>query len=320
VTVTATDRESGREYQFSGRSIINATGVWCDQLRRMDEPECTPLITQSQGAHLVLERSFLPGNGAIMIPHTDDGRVFFAIPWYDHVIIGTTDTPCNSETTAPVPLDDEIDFLLVHAGRCLERKPTRTDVLSCFAGLRPLVVGEGGRKTSQLSREYILSVSASGLVTITGGKWTTYRSMAIAAVNAAAAQGGLALRPSVTRSLHLHGWELPSIPAPAQERYGSDRRALEKLESEQPSWSKQLHPDLPYTAGEIVWAVRFEWARSIEDVLARRTRALFLNARASLDIAPLVAILMAAELGFDQQWQSKQLELFDAVARQYIPT
>ena len=319
-TVTATDRESGKEYQFSGRAIINATGVWCDQLRRMDEPSCSPLITMSQGAHLVLDRSFLPGNSAVMVPHTDDGRVFFAIPWYDHVIVGTTDTPCGTGTTVPLPLPEEIDFLLAHAGRFLERQPTRADILSSFAGLRPLVAGKSGRKTSQLSREYLLTLSASGLVTITGGKWTTYRSMAVAAVDAAAARGGLDSRPSVTRSLRLHGWEQPSTPAAAWERYGSDRGALEKLIREQPAWSERLHPDLPYTAGEVVWSVRFEWARSVEDVLARRTRALFLDARASREIAPLVAGLMATELGHDRQWQSRQLELFDVVARQYIPT
>jgi glycerol-3-phosphate dehydrogenase len=319
-TVTAIDRESGREYELSGRAVINATGVSCDQIRRMDEPSCSPLITLSQGAHLVLDRSFLPGNCAIMVPHTDDGRVFFAIPWLGHVIIGTTDTPLGTVTPEPVPLPDEIDFLLAHAGRCLERQPTRSDVLSSFAGLRPLVEGKRGQNTAKLSREYLLSVSASGLVTITGGKWTTYRSMAVAAVDAAASEGGLDSHPSGTHSLHLRGWEPPSSPAGPWEGYGSDRGLLEQLANDQPSWKEVLHPRLPYTAGEIIWAVRFEWARSVEDVLARRTRALFLDARASSEIASKVARLMATELGFDQAWQSRQLERFDAVAVRYLPT
>ena len=318
-TVTAIERESGREYTLSGRAVVNATGVFCDQVRRMDEPSCPPLVTPSQGAHLVFDRSFLPGSCAVMIPHTDDGRVFFAIPWYDHVIVGTTDTPIGSVTPEPAPLPDEVDFLLAHAGRCFEHQPARSDVLSCFAGLRPLAGGKSGLTTSKLSREYLLSVSVSGLVTITGGKWTTYRSMAVAAVDAAAARGGLDSRPSVTRSLRLHGWEPPSSPEGSLDRYGSDRGLLEQLTGEHPSWSERLHPSLPYTAGEIVWGVRYEWARNLEDVLARRTRALFLDAGASREIAPGVAALMAAELGLDQAWQSRQLESFNAVAAQYLP-
>jgi glycerol-3-phosphate dehydrogenase len=318
-TVTAVELESGREYRISGRAVINATGAWCDQVRRMDEPLCPPLITPSQGAHLVLDRSFLPGGCAVMVPHTDDGRVFFAIPWHDHVIIGTTDTPLDTITPEPVPLPDEIDFLLAHAGRCLEHKPARSDILSIFAGLRPLVGGTKGQKTSQMSREYLLSVSPSGLVSITGGKWTTYRSMAVAAVDAAAARGGLDSRRSATHSLRLHGWELSSSPPKPRDGYGSDRGLLEQLTDEQPAWKERLHPRLPYTVGEIVWAVRFEWARNVEDVLARRTRALFLDAGASREIAARVAALMATELGRDHDWQSRQLESFDAVAAQYQP-
>ena len=318
-SVTATELESGREYSLYGRAIINAAGCWCDQVRRLDEPSCAPLITLSQGAHLVLDRSFLPGKCAVMVPRTDDGRVFFAIPWYDHVIIGTTDTPIGSISPEPVPLPDEIDFLLAHAGRYLESQPTRSDVLSSFAGLRPLAGGKNCQKTAQMSREYLLSVSASGLVSITGGKWTTYRSMAVAAVDAAAKQGGLALRPSATRSLRLHGWEPPPSSAGTLAGYGSDRRLLEQLAGEHPAWQELLHPRLPYTVAEVIWAVRFEWAISVEDVLARRTRALFLDAGASREIAPLVAGLMATELGHDKAWQSRQLEIFDAVAARYIP-
>lgn len=312
--VSAIESESGREYKLSGRAVINATGVWCDQLRRMDEPACSALVTASQGAHLVLDRSFLPGNCAVMIPHTDDGRVFFAIPWYDHVLIGTTESPLANITPEPVPLPDEVDFLLAHAGRFLCRQPTRSDILSSFAGLRPLIGGKNSPNTAKLSREYRLSVSGAGLVTITGGKWTTYRSMAVAAVDAAAAQGGLDARPSATHELRLHGWEPPASPAGPPEGYGSDRSLLE-----QPAWKERLHPRLPYTVGDIVWAVRFEWARNVEDVLARRTRALFLDAAASIEIAPRVAGLMATELGHDQSWQARQLESFNMAAMRYRP-
>lgn len=318
--VSAVERESGREYMLNCRAVINATGVWCDQVRRMDEPSCSALITPSQGVHLVLDRSFLPGQSAVMVPHTDDGRVFFAIPWHGRVIVGTTDTPLGTITQEPVPLTDEIDFLLDHTGRFLHRQPLRSDILSCFAGLRPLVTGKKGLNTSQMTREYLLSVSASGLVTVTGGKWTTYRCMAVAAVDAAAGQGGLDSRPSATRSLRLHGWEPPSFSSEVPYGYGSDRGALKRLMEEQPIWKEHLHPRLPYTAAEIVWAVRFEWARNIEDVLARRTRALFLDAGASREIAPRVAALMATELGRDQAWQSRQLERFYSVSAQYLPS
>ena len=174
-------------------------------------------------------------------------------------------------------MPDEIDFLLAHAGRCLERKPVRSDVLSSFAGLRPLIGRKRGRNTAKLSREYLLSVSASGLVTITGGKWTTYRSMAVAAVDAAVSEGGLDSRPSGTRSLRLHGWMLPSSSTGPWDGYGSDRGLLEQLTGEQPSWKELLHPRLPYRAGEIVWAVRFEWARSVEDACQAHP-GLFLDA------------------------------------------
>lgn len=318
--VTAIERESGRKYLLSARAVINAAGVWSDQIRQMDEPACSPLITPSQGTHLVLDRSFLPGSCAVMIPHTDDGRVFFAIPWQDRVIIGTTDTGLDNIAPEAFPLENEIDFLLAHAGRCLERQPVRADVLSSFAGLRPLTGGKKGVQTAKLSREYLLSVSASGLVTITGGKWTTYRSMAAVAVDAAASQGQLASRPSATHSLRLHGWEPRSSQQESLAAFGSDLKLFEQLAGEQPEWKERLHPRLPYTVGEIVWAVRFEWARTLEDLLARRTRALFLDARASSEIAPRVARLMAAELGRDQSWESQQLDAFNAIAAHYIPS
>ncbi|MDO9067102.1 MAG: glycerol-3-phosphate dehydrogenase/oxidase [Deltaproteobacteria bacterium] len=319
-TISAEECESGREYILTARAVINATGISCDQVRRMDEPSCAPLISISQGSHLVLDRSFLPGNCAIMIPHTADGRVFFAIPWQDHVIVGTTDTPIGDSTTEPVPLRDEIDFLLAHAGRCLERQPGRADILSIFAGFRPLSRGKSGQKTAELSRAYQLSVSASGLVTITGGKWTTYRSMAVTAVDAAARRVGLASRTSTTHSLRLHGWEPSSPKTGLWDGYGSDRPLFEKLSAEQPDWNEKLNPRLPCTAADIVWAVRFEWARTIEDVLARRTRALFLDAAASREIAPRVAGLMADEMGRDRNWQSQQLERFNDIAAHFQPS
>src|SRR6266567_3942516 len=181
--VTGRDSETSREYRLRGRVVVNATGVFTDQVRRLDDPEAAPVIAPSQGVHLVLDRSFLPGDSAIMIPHTADKRVLFAVPWHGRVVVGTTDTPVSRVSLEPVPLPEEIDFLLAHAARYLTRHPARGDVLSAFAGLRPLVHPGGGGETAAISREHAVLLSNSGLVSITGGKWTTYRRMGEDTVN-----------------------------------------------------------------------------------------------------------------------------------------
>ncbi len=316
--VTARDEETGREYRLRARVVINATGVFTDRVRHMDEPLAAPVIAPSQGVHLVLDRAFLPGDSAIMIPHTADGRVLFAVPWHGRVVVGTTDTPVATVSLEPRPLQEEIDFLLAHAARYLTSHPTRDDILSAFAGLRPLVHPGDGEKTAAISREHAVLISASGLVTITGGKWTTYRKMGEDTVNQAAAVAGLDSRPSVTADLHIHGWQKGSTPEAPLDVYGAEAEAVKMLAVENPAWGEPLHPRLPYSAREVVWAVRHEWARTIEDVLARRTRALILDARASMDVAPKVAELMARELGRDETWQRAQVEKFCELARGYL--
>lgn len=318
VGVRARDRESGSEYRLRGRVVINATGVFCDTLRRLDEPTATESITPSQGIHLVLERSFLAGDTALMVPHTDDGRVLFAIPWYDRVIIGTTDTPVTSISPEPLPLAGEIDFLLAHAGRYLTRHPGRGDILSVFAGLRPLVKTRDTTETSGISREHAILVSDSGLVTVTGGKWTTYRKMAQDAVDRAESVAGLATRPSRTEQLRIHGWQ-GSIDNGPMGMYGSDANRLSELERLLPTGSELLHPRLPYRVCQVIWALRHEYTRTVEDMLARRTRALLLDAAASMEMAPRVARLMADELGYDEEWQQEQVSSFIALARGYLP-
>ncbi len=231
------------------------------------------MLSPSQGAHLVLDRSFLPGASALMVPKTDDGRVLFAIPWHGRVLVGTTDTPISSLPTEPKPLEAEFDFLLTHVGRYLDKRPQRSDILSTFAGLRPLLRGHGGLATARLSREHAVVESNSGLVTITGGKWTTYRRMATDAVDQAARVAGLALRPTATAELKLHGWKEASASGDGElTAYGSDAPAVLAVLAERPEWSERLHPAFPYRAGEVVWSARHEAARTIEDVLARRTR------------------------------------------------
>lgn len=313
------DLETGAEHDVRARVVINAAGVFADGLRRMDEPGSPPLLAPSQGIHIVLDRSFLPGDCAIMIPHTDDRRVLFAVPWRGRVVLGTTDTPVDEPSSEPRPLPQEIEFLLTHAVRYLSRDPTPADVLSCFAGLRPLVrAAKDSKSTSSLARDHTLLVSPSGLVTITGGKWTTYRKMGEDTVDEAARVAGLEERPSVTASLGLHGWtERPAQP-PLGTSYGADARAVARLAGESPGWGEHLHPRLPYRVCEVVWAARHEMARTVEDVLARRTRALLLDARASAEAAPAVARLLAEELGRDAEWERRQVEDYRELAGGYV--
>ncbi len=315
--VRARDAETGEEFEVRGRVVVNATGVFADTLRKMDEPDAKPMLAPSQGIHLVLPRAFLPTDNAIIIPKTDDGRVLFVIPWHDRALIGTTDTPVQEATIEPVPLEQEVEFVLDHAVRYLNKDPQRSDVLSVFAGLRPLVKAGDAASTAALSRDHTLLVAPSGLVTITGGKWTTYRKMGEDAVTKAAQVAGLPSRPSPTRALKLHGWTDRPEPEPLNV-YGADAPAVRQLLEERPEWNELLHPRLPYRAGEVIWAARHELARTVEDILSRRTRALLLDARASLEAAPRVAALLAAELGFDDAWQQQQLREYRAVAESYL--
>ena len=307
--VRVRDEETGEEFEAAARVVINATGAFSDGVRRMADPAAAPIIAPSQGIHLVFDGSFLPGENAIMVPHTSDGRVMFAIPWHGHTLVGTTDTPVAEATAEPVAMEEEIEFILQTAALYLAKAPSRADVLSVFAGIRPLVKhGDGGR-TASLSRDHTIVIEDSGIVTIAGGKWTTYRHMAEDCVNQAATLAGLAERPCPTAELRIHGYHPHAEEFGHLSVYGSDAPAVQELKGD------RLHPALPYTSAEVVWAVRHEMARTVEDVLARRTRALFLNARAAIEMAPAVADLMAAELGRDTQLQS-----FLSVARNYTLT
>lgn len=323
--VIARDVESGRELSIPARAVINATGVFTDAVRRLDAADAPALIAPSQGSHVVLDRSFQPGPAALMIPRTPDGRVLFAIPWHRHLLVGTTDIAVDRVDLEPRPRPDEIEFILGTASRYLARHPTDSDVLSSFAGLRPLVASGGDKSTAQLGRDHRIEVSPSRLVTVTGGKWTTYRQMGEDAVNHAIAIGGLALRPSRTKDLPLHGWT-DEAAAPKggtmteDERwrgYGTDANAVRELAKELSD--APLHPRLPYGAAEVIWAARHEMARTVEDVLARRTRALFLDARAAMESAPAVAALLAPCLGRDSRWQQQQVDAFNTTAKQYLP-
>lgn len=293
------DEETGLQRDIPARVVINATGVFTDAIRRLDEPAAAPVIAASQGAHVVLPLGCLGGSCALLIPRTSDGRVLFAIPWHDRLILGTTDNLVRDITAEPRPMDAEIDFILSTAGRFFASPPQRSQILSAYAGLRPLVHTRGVRRSASISREHAILTSSSGLITITGGKWTTYRKMAEDTVDHAALSAGLPRRDCRTATLPLHG---------------SDATAMESL-----ARPDRVHSRLSYTNAEVIWGVRNEMARTVEDVLARRTRALLLDAAASIEAAPGIARLMAAELSRDESWIASQVSTYNALARGYLP-
>jgi glycerol-3-phosphate dehydrogenase len=316
--VIAQELEKGKQFKAKAAVVINATGAFTDTVRHLAEPKAASMISPSQGVHLVFDKSFLPGNTAIMVPRTSDRRVMFAIPWHDHTLVGTTDTPIREVSLEPVPLEHEIKFILETAGRYLHKAPSRRDILSAFAGIRPLVKSGDGSSTAALSRDHSIHIDASGLLTITGGKWTTYRNMAEDCVNQAATLARLSDKRCLTRQLHIHGYHEQAKRFGPLSVYGSDAPAIQQLIRANQKLGERLHPALPYCGAEVVWAARQEMARTVEDVLARRTRALFLNARAAIAMAPRVGELLAQELGRDRRWQTKEVKAFQELATGYL--
>lgn len=317
--VVARDEETGREFAARARVVVNATGAFCDGVRRLIDRDAAPLIAPSQGIHLVFRRSWLPGDSALMVPRTSDGRVMFAIPWQEHTLIGTTDTPIKEATLEPRSQNQEIKFLLDTAADYFAERPTEADVLSTFAGVRPLVKApKGSGHTAALSRDHTIHVDSSGLLTITGGKWTTYRHMAEDCVNRAAELGGLDSRPCVTADLKMHGYRPDGESGGRFSAYGSDAGALEELGRDDAGLLTPLHPALSLCEAEVIWGARREMARTAEDVLARRSRALLLDAAAALEIAPRVAAVLAAELNRSEEWQRDQVAAFRTLAEQYM--
>jgi len=315
--VIARDLESGREYEVKSRAVINATGVFSDRIRLMDDPVTPPIMRPSQGVHIVLDRAFLPGKTAIMVPHTDDGRVLFAIPWHHRVLVGTTDTPVEDVSMEPLPMDHEIEFLLKHTARYLTKDPEPGDVLSMFAGLRPLVSGKQHLETARISREHTLSISRTGLITIAGGKWTTYRKMAEETLDQAIAVARVKHQPSVSETLQIHGYHHHADQFENLKDYGTDALEIQKLIKNDARLGAPL-PGGSIVRAEVIWAVKAEMARTIEDFLARRRRILFLDARAAMNMAPAVAELMAAELKKGIHWQKTQIESFRNTAQNFL--
>jgi glycerol-3-phosphate dehydrogenase len=277
------------------------------------------MIAPSQGVHVVLDRSFIPGDSAIMVPSTDDGRVMFAIPWHDVAVVGTTDTPIDRIDLEPQPMRQEVEFILETTSRYLARPPRASDVKSVFAGIRPLVKTGNGSNTAALSRDHTILIDPdSGLMTVAGGKWTTYRRMAQDVVDQATVLGALEARECVTRHFSIHGFHRYPSRFGALAFYGSDAQLIEKLQEEDESMAAPLHPKLPITGAEVQWVCRNEMARTVDDVLARRTRCLLFDARAAIEVATPVAEIMAAELGRDRSWVERQIADFEAIAAIYV--
>ncbi|HEU5340951.1 glycerol-3-phosphate dehydrogenase/oxidase [Edaphobacter sp.] len=317
--VSVRDCETGQEFDVQARAIINATGVFTEQVLQMDNPAKASVLAISQGTHFVLPPSFMPGDNAMMVPKTADGRVLFAIPWHRHLVVGTTDVSVPVGSSEPRATKPETQFLVEHIRRYLGRTVESREVLSMWSGLRPLV-RNGSEATSKLSRDHRVMVAPSGLVTVTGGKWTTYRRMGEDTINHAAKVAGLAPAPSTTATLKLHGWVECGTAGDDESEcvYGSDLGAVRALGETDPNLDLPLHPELPYRRREVVWAARHEKARTVEDILARRTRALFLNAAAAMVAAPEVSRLLAKELGREESLRVADLEKFQATAQGYI--
>ncbi len=315
------DQETQTELAIEARCVVNATGPFCDFVRRLDDPKCEPMVATSQGVHLVLPRRFFPGNLALMVPKTADGRVLFVIPWQDRVLVGTTDTPIESATLEPTAQGAEVQFLLETVGLYLVDRPSRADVCSVFTGIRPLVRGDKSARTASLARDHVVRRSQSGLLTITGGKWTTVRKMSEDCVDRVVQLLGSKVTDCQTQTLAIHGAvaksTLPNLTEDARSYYGSDLEIIHQWEREQPELATRLHPALKIRGSDVVWAVKMEMARTVEDVLARRTRTLFLDSRAAVAVAATTAAMMSTLQGRDARWVQQQVTDFEDIARHY---
>lgn len=316
--VVVEDTINNKEYSINAKVVVNATGVFVDDILQLDDEDQHELVAPSQGIHLVTSARFFPGKNALMIPKTDDGRVLFAVPWHNEVIIGTTDTAVEEARFEPRALEQEVDFIFRNLNSYLSSGISKNDIKAVFAGLRPLVKAAGQKNTAMISRDHTIVVSKSKLITITGGKWTTYRKMGQDAVDNAVFTAKITRYKPVTEQLHIHGWVQQKDEAHPLHYYGADLPLLLELVKEAPTLGEKIHPAYPYIKAQVVWAVRHEMAMKVEDVLARRIRLLFLDAKAAMESAPVVATLMAKEIGQDENWITDQVNTFAQLAKGYL--
>ena len=312
------DEISGKKYTLQAKMVVNATGVFADKILKMDNPEASKTIQPSQGIHLVLDLDFLGGKDALMIPKTRDGRVLFAVPWHGKLVVGTTDTLREKPKLEPEALQKEINFVLETASAYLHKKPTREDVKAVFAGLRPLArPKEGSTKTKEISRSHKIIISESGLVSITGGKWTTFRKMGEDTVATFTKITGEALAESKSKDILLHGYT-KEIPSGHWGVYGSDAELIQVIVQENPLYARKIHPKFDNILAEVIWSVRKEMAFRLEDVLSRRIRMLILDAKAAKESAQQVAEIMALELQKGPDWIAAELEDFYQTVEKYL--
>ncbi len=316
--VLVSDSLTNSQHEVKAKIVINATGVFVDSILKMDDENAKPTLAPSQGIHLMLDKKFLASETAILIPKTDDGRILFAVPWHNKTIVGTTDTPTEKPTLEPIAFQEEIDFILKHIGRYLTTKPTHKDIKSVFAGLRPLLKNSN-KITASLKRDHQIKISKSNLITIAGGKWTSYRKMAEDVMKIACSKIGLPYQKCVTKKLHIHGYKNDVNFEKALYYYGSDEHKIHSLIENNKELNQLIHPSLPYIKAEIIWAVQNEMCITVEDALSRRTRALQLDAKAAMEATPTVANLMAIEMNKDENWIKEQINIFISVAKNYLP-
>ncbi|MCZ4222965.1 glycerol-3-phosphate dehydrogenase/oxidase [Pedobacter rhodius] len=321
-TIKGIDTEdvlTGKRTTFYGKVVINATGVFVDDILKMNNPDAKNMVRPSQGVHIVLDKKFLDSESALMIPKTSDGRVLFAVPWHKHLLVGTTDTPLDEHSLEPRALKEEVDFILNTASDYLSNKPTEKDILSVFSGLRPLAAPtkSDGNSTKEISRDHKLIVSGKGLITITGGKWTTYRRMAEETVDLAIKHANLPAKNCLTQNLKIHGCT-EFKDGNYLDIYGTDRAGIEALMAENPDLSSKLHPRFPYNKAEVVWAIKNEMAETVEDILSRRLRVLFIDAQAAMEMSKTVASILAKALQANEDWEDNQVEIFNNLASGYI--
>jgi len=315
--VKAKDEISGNEFEIKARAVINATGVFADDLLQLAELHNEKTIAPSQGIHLVVEKDFFKGNTGMMIPKTDDGRVLFAIPWYDKLVLGTTDTPVEQITAEPKPLPEEIDFIIKHFNRYTASDISYRDVKTVFVGLRPLAKVSDEKKTAVMPRDHVIQILPSGLIHVTGGKWTTYRNMAEHAVDKAIRYAKLKTAACTTRHMKIHGWSDEKSDSHLSV-YGADAIAIKKMMEQDNSLTEKIHPAYPYTKAEVKWVIENEMAITLEDILARRIRLLFLDAKAAMEAAPVVADMLTLLTGNDAAWKDEQVNIFNKLAKNYL--
>lgn len=317
VGVTATDEFSGETYTLNAKVVINATGVFADEVLQMDNANIAQTIAPSQGIHLVVDKHFFEGNTALMMPKTEDGRVFFVIPWHEKWILGTTDTPVKNVEWEPKALQEEIDFVIHHFNKYAAKTISKADVKSVFVGLRPLVKVENQQSTSVMPRDHAVKVLPSGLIHIIGGKWTTYRNMAQHAIDVAIEKGDLEFVKCKTKRLPIHGCTT-QFEHSHFDIYGNDAINIKELISQDSKLGEIIHKNYPYTKAEVIWFIRNEMAETVEDILARRIRLLFIDAKAAIETAPVVAQLLKTEKNRTQEWEEQQIEQFNKLAHQYL--